>query len=243
MEQVLNSVYQPIVNIQNHEILYYESLARVKGDDLGRHVKLIEAGESFGFIDLIDIEMLRKAIKTARNNPGIKIAVNISVMTIENALGDVLACAFQNHNVMSQIVFEITETVKLRKPEMMHKFVTATKLIGAKIAIDDYGDGFSDMDLVHLVQPDFVKLPKTYIENAINTNDGSAFKFVHELMRKNKIEIIAEHIDTDAKLLWLHDAGIKHAQGFIFGKFVDEDKLTFNWSIRRNQSVLNKLIA
>ena len=243
MENILKSVFQPIVNIKTNQVLYYESLARVKNDDIaGRHLKLLEAGESFGFIDLIDIAMLRKAITTAKNNPGIRIAVNISVMTIENSLGDLLGCAFQHYEVMNQIVFEITETIELRKREKMLHFLSAVRLLGAKVAIDDFGDGFANLDLVNFVQPDFVKLPKFIIEAALN-KEHNVSMFINELLRRRSIEIIAEHIDSASKVSWLRTAGIDYAQGFHFGSFYDEENLSSSWDASTNIITKAKLTA
>lgn len=245
MDRVLNPVFQPIINLSSNEITYYEALARVANDDgNGNHIKLIEMGEAFGFIDLIDIAMLKHAIAALECNPTVKIAVNVSVMTIEKALGDLLSLIFKHYECIGRIVFEITETIEIKDQEKMRRFVEEVRLLKAGIAIDDFGDGYATMEVVSDIRPDFVKLPSRYVKEFAENRNIAGLQALKRNIALHGAALIAEHIDSYHKYDLLKKAGVTHGQGFYFGRYVDEDQLSSTKLIHLQQDgIVNILTA
>lgn len=217
MKKVLVPVYQPVVDMQTRRITYFEALAR-KVDGSDGHGRLIELGESYGFIHLVDLGILSQVIRVIEERPCVNVSVNVSVMTIENALGEFLSLVFAHMDVADRLVFEITETIKIRDYAKVHQFVEAVRLAGAKVAVDDFGDGYATIELVERIRPEFVKFPCSMVERLSQTGD---VRPVTEL--RTKIEalggaVIAEYVDSREKCELLRQAGVRHGQGFYFGR-------------------------
>ncbi|EMJ4582934.1 EAL domain-containing protein [Pseudomonas aeruginosa] len=88
-------MFQPIVDARTGAVSHYEALARTRGVRSG-HVKLLQMGEEFGFIDLIDFEVLRHVFRLLRDRPYVRVAVNVSVLTIEESCNELLSLVFKN---------------------------------------------------------------------------------------------------------------------------------------------------
>lgn len=217
MKKVLEPVFQPVVNMQTRRVTYFEALAR-KVDGSDGHGRLIELGESHGFIHLIDLGMLSQVINMVRERPCLTVSVNISVMTIENALGEYLSLVFSHMDVAHRLVFEITETIKIRDYEKVGQFVKAVRLAGAKVAVDDFGDGHATMEVVERIRPEYVKFPCSIVERLGQTCDVRPVTELRASIEALGGLVIAEYVDSREKCELLRLAGIVHGQGFYFGK-------------------------
>lgn len=219
MKKAITPVYQPIINSDNGLVLHYEALARTKS--AGEHWQLIEMGESVGFIALIDIAMLEHVVDALRCNPFAVVAVNISGVTIDRSCSDLLSKIYQNMEFMRRVVFEITETSEISDDEMLEKFLMSVRLLGARVALDDYGAGFCTLGQVLKVKPNFVKLDGALVRDFESTGDDTVIREIVDLVQSYGGEIIAEHIDSPGKVEAMRNFGIRYLQGFFVGGIVD----------------------
>lgn len=217
MYKVLVPVYQPVIDMVTGGITYHESLAR-RMDGAGGHGKLIELGESYGFIHLVDLGILAQVVRMLNEQPCVTVSVNVSVMTIENALPEFLSLVFAHMDVAPRIVFEITETVRARDFDKLDRFVEAIRVAGGRIAIDDFGDGFATMALVEHVKPEFVKFPAAMVEHLRATGDVQSLIDLRKEIESIGSAVIAEYIDSHEKYELLCRAGVRHGQGYYFGE-------------------------
>jgi len=141
MKKAIVPVYQPIIDIDSGQVLYYEALARVRNGQ-GSHARLIEQAEMIGFVDLIDIAMLEHVVVMLSKSPSAFVSVNISGLTIEQSCNDLLSVIFKHMSVMRRVVFEITETSKISNMRMLHRFLMAIRILDSRVALDDFGTGF-----------------------------------------------------------------------------------------------------
>ncbi|NMX77590.1 EAL domain-containing protein [Pseudomonas sp. WS 5532] len=216
MRNVVKPVFQPIVDARSGAVSHYEALARTNDGGNG-HVQLLQLGEQYGFIHLIDLTVIGKVIRLLRDRPGVRVAVNVSVLTIENADNELLALVFQNMDIASQLIFEITETAEIRTMERIHRFVSAVRLLGAKVAIDDFGDGFFTVAQVREIQPDYLKLCGDLVARLCKSGEILPLR---ELARSFGGELIAEHVDSEEKLCRLRDLSVGLVQGFHVGRIL-----------------------
>lgn len=203
--------------MQTQQVTFFEALARRKDGSDG-HYRLIELGESYGFIHFVDLGMLAQAVRELEGRPCVTVSVNISVMTIESALGEILSLIFAHIDVAPRLVFEITETVQITNFQKVYKFVHAVRLAGAKVAIDDFGDGFASMDIVERIRPEYVKFPCSMVQELMRTRDVKSLSDLREQLGVLGASVIAEFVDSREKLDLLKEAGVAHGQGYFFGK-------------------------
>jgi len=215
MRKVVLPVFQPIVEIATGAISHHEALARAHEQSPG-HVKLIELGEAYGFVDLIDIAVVEHVFAYLRVHPTARVAVNISVVTIERSCSDLLALVFQNMDLASRMVFEITETVAIHDMAQVMRFVAAVRLLDAKIAIDDFGTGHFTVQLIEILKPEYLKLSHNLVDDMART--GSEIAELRAITRKYGGAMIAEHVDTAEKLEALRNLDVEYAQGFYLSK-------------------------
>jgi len=215
MRKVVLPVFQPIVEIATGAISHHEALARAHEQSPG-HVKLIEVGEAYGFVDLIDIAVVDHVFAFLRQQPAARVAVNISVVTIEQSCSDLLALVFQNMELASRMVFEITETVAIHDMAQVMRFVAAVRLLDAKIAIDDFGTGHFTVQLIEILKPEYLKLSYNLVNDLAKT--ASEISALREITQQYGGTMIAEHVDSPEKLQALRELNVEYAQGFYLGK-------------------------
>lgn len=212
--------FQPIVDFEKQTVFAQEALCRglnneSAGEILGRltpenmykfdqtcRIKAVSLAARLGFDSLVSINFMPNAVY----NP-------------ENCLRTTLKAAADNDFPISQIIFEITEVEKVQNDNLLKNIVVEYKRQGLKTAIDDFGSGYSGLNLLSMFQPDIIKLDMELIR-------GIDRDFVKRSIVKNTIQIcndlgitvIAEGIETKSELNVLRDFGLNLFQGYYFAK-------------------------
>lgn len=221
MDKVVSPVYQPIVDLRTGRVSHYEALARVAGNTGGHHAPLIEMGEQYGFIHLIDMAMLEHVVKALNTHPDVIIAVNVSVRSIEYDGNEVLSKFFRHMNYGRRLVFEITETVRIEDIDVIKMFIDAVRVAGCRVAVDDFGDGYFTVPIIQHLRPEYLKLSAKLVDVATQAKAVDQLKALVEVAATFGGEIIAEQIDTREKVELLRKAGVRYGQGFHLGAFCD----------------------
>lgn len=214
MRKVIAPVFMPIVDIATGHVSHYEALARVREGN-GGHVKLIQVGEEYGFVDLIDMAMMERVFELLREQTSLEIAVNVSVVTIEQSCADVLALIFKNINLVRRVVFEITETAEIQDMALITRFVTAVRLLEGRVAIDDFGAGHFTVSVVRQIQPDFLKLSGVLVADL--SKNADEISRLRDLVGRFGGALVAEHVDSEEKFERLRALGVHYAQGYFVG--------------------------
>jgi len=121
----------------------------------------------------------------------------------------------------ARIVFEITELggASQRLPSVVSRYREA----GARIAIDDFGAGYSQLDRVLALQPDILKLDmRLFQEAARGGPSGEVVKALAQMAEKTGCWIIAEGVETEAELNFALECGARYVQGFLFARAEEE---------------------
>lgn len=160
MKELLETAFQPIVDLATGEIEYYEALARIRDDptDSG-HVTLIQLAERHRFIHLLDLAILDLAVEAATREKQ-RIAVNFSALTIEANFHQAIDRLKSLGTVCRELVLEITETVPIHDPSKVAAFIGTARELGCRVALDDFGNDGSHFtaNLVRFLRPDYLKL-------------------------------------------------------------------------------------
>lgn len=151
----------------------------------------------------------------------------------------------QQHGIDPQrVVFEITELSggNLRLPEVVARYREA----GARIAIDDFGAGYSQLDRVLTLQPDILKLDMRLFQQAARGGpSGEVVKALAQMAEKTGCWIIAEGVETEEEMDFALECGARYVQGFLFARpaleFPASDAHLATFGTLRDRYVRHKL--
>jgi EAL domain-containing protein (putative c-di-GMP-specific phosphodiesterase class I) len=230
-EKNLFPYFQPIVGAASGTIIGYEALAR-QHDDYGR---VISAGELFSSPDISvnqlitwDRRVRQQALQQFRlSNYNGYLTINISAAWIDlisdfNSLPTVLMLDELNID-RSRVIVEITESKG--DLDKLVEIAGVYRRHGLKIAIDDFGAGFSQLERVMAIQPDIIKLDMQLFQNA--AKGGIASDVVHlisRLAKRTGCRIVCEGVETEDDFHFGLSCGAQYMQGYLFSPATAEFK-------------------
>ena len=225
-EEEYYPVYQPKVNIRTGKICGAEALCRWCHD--GRTVSpgdFIPALEETSDICRLDFYMLDHVCRDIRRwldagLPVVRISVNLSRkhMVNRNLLADLVAIIDRNRVPHQFIEFEFTETTTDVEFSDLRRIVSGLQQEGFCTAVDDYGMGYSSLNLIKTIPWDVVKIDRSVLPEGKGDygKHGSLFKHVVAMGKELGLECLAEGVETESQLQLLKEAGCDIVQGFLF---------------------------
>lgn len=229
LENNLFEVYlQPKYRLQDNLLIGAEALVRWNHPTWGLQMpsSFIPLFEKNGFITRLDQYVLESTCellqKWKQNNyPEIALSVNVSrADAYHNELPDFLMSCLEKYNLTpSMLHLEITESAYTEDPvqlvEMVHKF----RKLGFVIEMDDFGSGYSSLNMLNELPIDILKLDIQFIRSEMNKPEGQGIlDFVIKLAKWLNLEVIAEGIETEAELARLKQMNCDYGQGFYFSE-------------------------
>ncbi|RYE06327.1 MAG: EAL domain-containing protein [Rickettsiaceae bacterium] len=219
-EQTHTFAYQPIIDCKTGGIIYYECLLRIPNGNKDQISigSLISSAEDKGLINIIDRIVFGMVIEELSNVVDINLSVNISNFGVID--GNMLEFAenlLKKYNVASRLIVEITETTLNNDYERTKTFINKLHSFGCKIALDDFGAGFTSLKQLQHLPVDIIKIDGSYIRN-ITTNYHSRY-FVENIIKiseKLGVKTIAEFVENDEIAKFLVDIKIDGMQGNFF---------------------------
>jgi diguanylate cyclase (GGDEF)-like protein len=214
--------YQPVVSSVTSDVDYYECLLRMIGED-GRIVMagaFIPAIEQLGFIRLIDRYVLETAFAEIAANPGICLGINISGLTATDRawLRTVTALLRDKPEVAKGLLVEITETEALHDIEESARFVTTLRDLGCRVALDDFGAGFTSLRHLQALPVDTLKIDGSFVRNLTESPDNQVFlRHLVGLAKGLGLQTVAEMVETAEEAALLRREGVGFLQGYYFG--------------------------
>ena len=216
----LHSVYQPIVDLVDHDILGYEALTRIDGKaPINRLRESYEEGEVMQF----DFACLHSAVKILPHlAPGKLLFLNIEPITLIQAFhakkkGDAFLKQISKYS--ERIVFELTEGVRMREIELIKKGVQFIRRRKFQVALDDFTDIGPKTFAVSALKVDYMKIDIALIMGIAENKMHQ--QIVRELIRLSNMygsHLVAEGIETESDLLQVRKMGIRYGQGYYFAK-------------------------
>lgn len=203
----------------------HEGLFRLKDAD----GKIISPGFLFSVVDqsdllfTLDLVARRTAVEcAAKAGLKSKIFINFNPSSIYDPSYclKTTASAIEELGIKpSQIVFEVTETHQARDMNHLKQILSFYKDAGFGVALDDIGSGYSGLNMLHELRPDYVKIDMELI-HGIN---GDSYKQVIvnnllETARSLSLKTVVEGIETEGEAAWVRQAGADYMQGYFFGR-------------------------
>jgi EAL domain-containing protein (putative c-di-GMP-specific phosphodiesterase class I) len=217
-------VYQPVVNLNTGEILGYEALSRGPEDTFfASPLNLFGYAQKTNQLYSLEKIAREKALagikETLRET---KLFLNINPQVVNDPsfrpdeISDYLKDLGANTN---QIVFEITERTSIDDFSAFRKSLEHYRQNGFLIAIDDAGAGYSSLQAIAEIQPDFIKIDRSLIEDIDKAiTKKKLLETFHVFAQKTNSRLIAEGIETEAELTSLKSMEIPLGQGFFLAR-------------------------
>jgi EAL domain-containing protein (putative c-di-GMP-specific phosphodiesterase class I) len=235
----LTVYFHPIVNLERREVDGFECLIRgVKGNgEILSPSYLFEAARATDTLFYLDRSCREVSVKTAavKGLKKHKIFINFIPTVIYDpvfCLQSTIKWAFQLEWNPENLVFEVVETEKVKDFEHLNKILEYYRGNGFKTALDDVGTGFSSLEALIRLQPNFVKISRELIEGIDQTPIKlDLVKALIQALSSHGIEIIAEGIERREEAKTLYKLGVRLMQGFLFAKPYPEPifQLDFSW--------------
>lgn len=230
-ENQLNVVFQPVVAGSSLEITSAEALVRWNRPGRGPISPdiFIPAAEKTGLIEPLGVFVLKAACERARQWPGLNIAVNISPVQLRN-----LSFAHQVAEILAatgiepaRLTLELTEGYLIQNPQRARQSIERLKALGVKIALDDFGSGFSSIGYLRQFGFDRMKIDRSMISGIDESeNARSLLEATAALARSLGIPVTAEGVERESQAHILLDCGCDELQGYLFGKPMAAEELS-----------------
>ena len=214
--------YEPVVETRSRRPAFYEALMRIRRTD-GRLIPasaVIPIAERLGLVRLIDCRVLQLVLADLAAAPALHASVNLSAETA----GDpdwwaVLNAQQRAHpDIGGRLTLEITETAAVHHIGDAAGFVRRAKDLGCRIAIDDFGAGFTSFRNLRKLQVDVVKVDGSFVQNLKRSAEDRAFvRSLIELGRALALETVAEWVQDEEAAALLAEWGCDYLQGELVG--------------------------
>ena len=221
-------VLQPMVGSKSGKAEIYECLLRMERPD-GSIVsagEFIPIAEQLGLSRLIDRRTLELSVALLKRHKGLTLSVNVSGLTASDHewLVALQRLTGGRCDLTNRMIIEITETAALDDLDQSINFVDTLKEMGCRVAIDDFGAGYTSFKNLKLLNVDMVKIDGAFVKNlADDTSDQIFIKTMVELAQTFGMETVAEWVGDQRSVDMLKDMGITYLQGFFYGLPIDAE--------------------
>ncbi len=213
--------FQPIYDIKLNKIDKYESLMRLqsKENKILNPVDFLETAKKTKLYPKLTKEIFNQVLESAKFS-NCEFSINLSVNDILNKeTSQFILKQLEKNDIGSWLVFEILESEGIENYKQVTNFLRELKALGGKIAIDDFGSGYSNFEYVLKLDVDFLKIDGSLIKN-ININKDAQIitSTIVDFAKKLKIKTIAEYVHNKNVYNMVKNLGFNYAQGYYISK-------------------------
>jgi EAL domain-containing protein (putative c-di-GMP-specific phosphodiesterase class I) len=223
--RLIQPVYQPIYSLQQQgEVFGYEALTRTEEQNwFPGPFELFLFAEQEGLTYSLDRLAREKAIGGCMPlKQEQKLFINVMAQIMEDpgfSPGQTLSLLEQHRLSPHNVVFEITERSSIADFGSVKKALEHYRRQGYQIAIDDVGAGYSSLQSIVELRPDYLKVDRSIIQNLhLDEMKEHILYTLVQLAAKMDISIIAEGIELEEELAKVREMGIEYAQGYLLGR-------------------------
>ena len=214
--------YETVAAATDRRPAFYECLMRVRRSDgslLGAN-DVVPVAERLGLVRLLDHRVLELVVDELVGAPALRASVNVSPGSTTDpdwwaGLGSLLRA---HSGVAERLIIEITESAAIHDIDETRGFVARVKDLGCRIAIDDFGAGYTSFRNLRKRGVDIVKIDGAFVQNMMRSEDDRAF--VHTLIdlgKRLKLATVAEWVQDENAAKMLEAWGCDYLQGALVG--------------------------
>ena len=253
--------FQPVIDLTHRELLGVEALVRWNHPKHGLVMPsdFIPIAEESGQIVALGRRVLVDACRQVREwsraiaaGDGLRVAVNISGRHLQHAdlLADVRHALAVSGLDPANLVIELTESTIMHNTELNLERFRALKALGVRLAIDDFGMGYSSLSYLHRFPIDILKIDRAFVSRLTEQYEGPELaRAVVMLGETLGLETVAEGIEHEDQVASLLDLGCVAGQGFLFARASSLEAVTASSfaarraELRRQQATVGSLTA
>jgi diguanylate cyclase (GGDEF)-like protein len=215
--------YQPIVAADGQRIVGVEALLRWRHPERGEipPTVFVPVAEQTGLMLKLGEFVLRRALVDARPWKDVYIAVNLSPIQVRDRnLVDLVRSVLADTGTQpDRVVLEITEGVLIDNPEEAQARLESLRALGVKIALDDFGSGYSSLSYLRRFPIDKLKIDKEFVAPlGHSANGGVIIQAIMALGRALGLTVLCEGVETEEQRILLRLAGCDEMQGYLFAR-------------------------
>ncbi|MES9868122.1 MAG: bifunctional diguanylate cyclase/phosphodiesterase [Sedimenticola sp.] len=218
----LTIFYQPIVDLERDEVVYYEALIRIHHDD-----EWILPGSIFPLVEArrLEIDMDRAILKRILEDlddgcipEGSGVSINLSgPMVVSDKVLELLA-PFQAYMDDYRFTLEITETALITQLGTATENLDRLRAMGFIIALDDFGSGYSSMRYLANMPVDLVKFDISLIRSLNDLAQQAIVQHLAQMINESGYRLVAEGIESETLREQVTQLGFHYGQGYLFGR-------------------------
>ena len=243
-QERLSMVYQPIFDRNGHLIVSAESLIRWEHKSLGviRPDIFVPLAERTGLVKKLGHFTRKRVMSEAMAWHGLPVAINLSPVELDqdDFVDGLINLLRETQFPPHQLVLEITETAILGEINATKALFESIRKLGIKLALDDFGVGYSSLTALHRFSFDKVKIDREFVV-ALDADPRAALEAlaiiqaVTGIGRAFGMQVVAEGIETLSQHSHLKAAGVHAMQGYIFSKPLSQRDFTALWTEKNRQ--------
>ena len=209
--------YQAIYNLKTEKIEKYEALVRLIDEDkiaISPFYFLDVAKKSKQYLKLTK-EVIRKSFEYFTDKD-YEFSINLTLEDITNKnISSYIIDMLKEYNIAPKVVFEIVESEGIQDFEYVNNFIDSVKKLGCKIAIDDFGSGYSNFEYLIKLNADYIKIDGSLIKDILlNKNNQEIVITIVDFAKRQGFKTIAEFVSSKEIFDKVKELGLDYAQGY-----------------------------
>ena len=213
--------FQPIIDNYTGKIAKYEALSRLVDEKGIVHSPnaFIPVAKKIKVYDRVTKEVIDKTFQTFEDTT-LEFSINLSFEDIINPeIYKFIIDKLKVSQIGHRVTFELLESEKVKDFKKVIRFFKEVKRFGVKVAIDDFGSGFSNFSYMTKLSPDFIKIDGSLIHDLdTNKNAQIVVETIVDFAKKLGIKTVAEYVHSSTVLSAVKNMGIDYSQGFYIDK-------------------------
>ena len=216
--------YQAIVDNKTSKIVKYECLARLidKNQKIMSPFLFIPIAKKIKLYNEITKIIVEKSFKTFENSE-FEFNINLSIEDImNNNVFNFIIETLKNSKASNRVTFELLESEAVQDFTKVERFINEVKRYDAKIAIDDFGSGYSNFSYLIKMKTDYIKIDGSLIENLdVDKQSVIVVETIVDFAKKLGVKTVAEYVHSSVIMDKVKELGIDYSQGF----YIDEPSI------------------
>jgi diguanylate cyclase (GGDEF)-like protein len=214
--------YETVAAAASRQPAFYECLMRIRRTDgsLIAASDIVPVAERLGLVRLLDHRVLELAVDELIATPTLHASLNVSpASTTDPDWWAGLGSLLRSHaDVAGRLIVEITESAAIHDIDETRGFVARVKDLGCRIAIDDFGAGFTSFRNLRKLGVDIVKIDGAFVHDIMRSEDDRAFvRALIDLAKRLNLATVAEWVQNESAAKMLQEWGCDYLQGALIG--------------------------
>jgi EAL domain-containing protein (putative c-di-GMP-specific phosphodiesterase class I) len=212
--------FQPIIDLETQTVVAHEALVRGLQGEPARHVLAqVNKGNVYAFDQACRTQAIGLASRFSRNT-------RLNINFLPNAVYEPLACiratlaaAASASFPLERLTFEVVESEELADVDHLRRIIETYRRIGFRIALDDFGSGYSGLARLADLRPDSIKIDRAVVAGCDHDRTRRAILAnILNLGRDIGIDVVLEGVETEEEVETLRAIGGRFMQGYFFGR-------------------------